>query len=105
MQINLLEARTCLSRLVAAAECGEEVILARSGKPVAKIVPYEAPRVKPPGSMRGRIKVLPDRIVPRRMPMLPSCLKHRPGLTPLFCSGIDGWEPFCGSCLSQSVER
>lgn len=64
MQINLLEARTCLSRLVAAAECGEEVILARSGKPVAKIVPYEAPRVKPPGSMRGRIKVLPDRDSP-----------------------------------------
>ena len=42
--------------LVAAAERGEDAILARDGKPVARIVRYHAPKVKPPGSMRGRVK-------------------------------------------------
>ncbi|MBI5107762.1 MAG: type II toxin-antitoxin system prevent-host-death family antitoxin [Rhodocyclales bacterium] len=60
MQVNMLEAKNALSRLVAAAERGEDVILARDGKPVAKIVRYQAPKVKPPGSMRGRIKASPD---------------------------------------------
>lgn len=60
MQVNMLEAKNNLSRLVAAAEAGEEVILARDGKPVAKIVRFEAPKVKPPGSMRGRVQISPD---------------------------------------------
>lgn len=60
MQVNMLEAKNSLSRLVAAAERGEEIILARDGKPVAKIVPYELPKVKPPGSMKGRIQLSPD---------------------------------------------
>lgn len=60
MQVNMLEAKNALSRLVAAAERGEEVVLARDGKPVARLVRYEAPKVKPPGSMRGRISAAPD---------------------------------------------
>jgi antitoxin (DNA-binding transcriptional repressor) of toxin-antitoxin stability system len=56
----MLEAKNSLSRLVAAAERGEEVVLARDGKPVAKIVRLDLPKVSPPGSMRGRIKVTPD---------------------------------------------
>lgn len=60
MQVNLLEAKNALSRLVVAAERGEAVILARGGKPVVRLVRYEAPKVKPPGSMKGRIKVSPD---------------------------------------------
>ncbi len=44
MQVNMLEAKNALSRLVAAAERGEDVILARDGKPVARItVGYQAP--------------------------------------------------------------
>ena len=60
MQISMSEAGKCLSSLVAAAERGEDVILARNGKPVARIVRYQAQKIKPPGSMRGRIKVSPD---------------------------------------------
>ena len=41
MQFNMLDAKTKLSSLVAAAEQGEEVIPARDGVPVAKIVKYD----------------------------------------------------------------
>lgn len=44
MTVNMHEAKTHLSRLVAAALAGEEVILARDGEAVARIVPLEAPR-------------------------------------------------------------
>jgi prevent-host-death family protein len=60
MQVNMLEAKNSLSRLVAAAERGEDVILARDGKPVAKIVRYQAPKVKPPGAWKGKVKVSRD---------------------------------------------
>ncbi len=59
MQVNMLEAKNALSRLVAAAERGEDVILARDGKPVAKIVRYQSPKVKPPGAWKGKVKVSP----------------------------------------------
>jgi prevent-host-death family protein len=60
MQVNMLEAKNALSRLVAAAERGEDVILARDGKPVAKIVRYDIPKVKPPGAWKGKVKVSPN---------------------------------------------
>jgi antitoxin (DNA-binding transcriptional repressor) of toxin-antitoxin stability system len=56
----MLEAKNSLSRLVAAAERGEEVVLARDGKPVAKIVRFELPKVKPPGSWKGKVELSPD---------------------------------------------
>lgn len=40
MTINVHEAKTRLSQLLIAVERGEEVIIARSGMPVAKLVPY-----------------------------------------------------------------
>ena len=46
MQVNVLEAKTQLSKLLDAALAGEEVIIARAGRPVARLVPLgEAPRV------------------------------------------------------------
>ena len=57
------EAKTQLSRLVHEAEAGEEVVVRRGKKPVARIVAIPdsvgAPRRKP-GSMRGRIKMRDD---------------------------------------------
>lgn len=43
--VNMLEAKSSLSKLVAAIESGDEteVILARNGRPVARIVPLAAP--------------------------------------------------------------
>jgi prevent-host-death family protein len=60
MQVNMLDAKNALSRLVAAAERGEEVLLARDGKPVARLLRYQAPKVKPPGAWRGKVKISPD---------------------------------------------
>ncbi|MGI9047276.1 MAG: type II toxin-antitoxin system Phd/YefM family antitoxin [Burkholderiales bacterium] len=50
MQVNMLDAKNRLSSLVVAAEQGEEIILARGGIPVARIIKYEKPKVKPPGA-------------------------------------------------------
>ena len=55
--VNVHEAKTHLSRLLADAEAGKDVVIARNGKPVAKLVPY-APKGKPVfGSMKGLIEL------------------------------------------------
>lgn len=60
MQVNMLDAKNRLSSLIAAAEQGEEVLIARNGVPVAKIVKYEAPRVQPPGAWKGKVEYSRD---------------------------------------------
>jgi prevent-host-death family protein len=60
--VNIHEAKTHLSRLVERAANGEEVIIAKSGKPVAKLVPIEKPAVDTSrrlGGLEGRF-VIPD---------------------------------------------
>ncbi len=59
--VNIHEAKTHLSRLVQRVETGEEVVIARAGRPVARLVPYRvrtSPRV--PGQWRGRVRIAPD---------------------------------------------
>jgi antitoxin (DNA-binding transcriptional repressor) of toxin-antitoxin stability system len=53
MQVDVNVAGKTLSSLVAAAERGEDVILVRDGKPVAKLLRYQAPKVNPPGAWKG----------------------------------------------------
>lgn len=60
MQINIAEAKSCLSDLIAAAEHNEEVIIARNGIPIAKIVKYSKPKVAPPGAWQSRIAYADD---------------------------------------------
>jgi prevent-host-death family protein len=61
MQVNMHEAKTRLSRLVQAALEGEEVVIARGGKPVARITKYTGTRTRRrPGSLRGRIRFARD---------------------------------------------
>jgi antitoxin (DNA-binding transcriptional repressor) of toxin-antitoxin stability system len=57
MQVNMQDAKSRLSSLVAAAEQGEEVILARDGVAVAKVVKYSKPKAQPPGAWRGLVPV------------------------------------------------
>jgi prevent-host-death family protein len=58
---NISEAKAELSALIAMVQQGDEVILAKSGKPVAKIVPYGgAGQSRIPGSMEGEIWMAPD---------------------------------------------
>jgi prevent-host-death family protein len=55
--VNVHEAKTRLSQLIAEAETGGEVVIARNGKPVARLVPYAgAPAVRRFGALRGRIE-------------------------------------------------
>lgn len=43
MTVNIHEAKTQLSRLLSLVEGGEEVVIARNGKPIARLEPYSAP--------------------------------------------------------------
>ena len=55
--VNVHEAKTNLSRLLAQVEAGEEVIIARNGKPVARLVSCK-PKGKPkPGVLKGLIHI------------------------------------------------
>jgi prevent-host-death family protein len=53
MQVNMLEAKTQLSKLVEAALRGEEVVIANRGKPVVKLVKAEAPPKRRWGAWEG----------------------------------------------------
>jgi prevent-host-death family protein len=59
--IDVHEARSQLLELIKEAAAGEEVVIASAGRPVAKIVAYEAssePRA--PGLLAGQIEIAPD---------------------------------------------
>jgi prevent-host-death family protein len=59
--INIHAAKTHLSRLVDQAVAGEEIIISRAGKPVARLVPLAAPRTsRRLGVLTGRLKVHRD---------------------------------------------
>ncbi len=61
--INIHDAKTRFSRLVARAARGEEIVIARAGHPVAKLVAYRAgseQRIAAPGAMRGKIWTADD---------------------------------------------
>ncbi len=53
--VNVHEAKTNLSRLLAQVEAGEDVVIARNGKPVARLVGYERKGKRGFGSWKGRI--------------------------------------------------
>lgn len=53
--VNLHEARTHLSELVSAAAAGDEIIIAKSGKPLAMLVPLKKPEPRKPGLAKGRL--------------------------------------------------
>lgn len=58
--INIHEAKTRFSRLVERVSGGEEIIIARAGKPVARLVPLERRPPRRLGRMKGRIWIAPD---------------------------------------------
>jgi prevent-host-death family protein len=58
-QVTIHEAKTHLSRLIQAVEEGEEITIARAGRPVARLVPTEQRRERrKPGWAKGKIKIL-----------------------------------------------
>ncbi len=64
--VNVHEAKTHLSRLLEQVHAGQEIVIAKAGKPYARLVPLEVqPPVRQPGRLRGRLtdaffKPLPD---------------------------------------------
>ena len=55
--VNIHEAKTHLSRLLAQVEAGEEIIIARNGTPVAQLVCYKKRGKRQPGAWKGLIEL------------------------------------------------
>ena len=68
MEVNVHHAKTHLSKLIAAVESGEEVIIARAGKPAVKLVivspPVRKSRKHLRGSGIGKLWIAPDAFSP-----------------------------------------
>ena len=59
--VKIHEAKTNLSRLLAAVESGDEVVVQRGNTPIAKIVAYSPPAGKRQlGTLKGKIWMSPD---------------------------------------------
>lgn len=54
--VNIHEAKTHLSRLLERVQAGEEITIAKAGKPIARLTPIQAPpRKRVPGMDKGRV--------------------------------------------------
>jgi len=58
--VSVHEAKTHLSRLLQRVEAGEEVVIARGGEPVARLVPIRPKVPRIPGRLKGSVKVGDD---------------------------------------------
>ena len=59
--INVHEAKTGFSKLLKRVQLGEEIVIAKAGKPVARLVPLaEGAAVRKPGSAKGLISLSAD---------------------------------------------
>jgi prevent-host-death family protein len=81
--VNIHQAKTHLSRLLEAAARGEEVIIAKAGKPILRLVPIEKP-MRGPGALKGTFIIddaffepLPDDLLDL-MGMVPSTIPSVP---------------------------
>ena len=73
--VNIHDAKTRLSRLLEQVQAGEDVVIAKSGTPIVRLVPYTPTRhkIQPPGAMAGEIWIADDFDAP--MDGLFDCLK------------------------------
>jgi prevent-host-death family protein len=60
--VNVHEAKTQLSKLLERVQSGEEVVIAKAGTPIARLVQYAPPKrnIAPPGAMKGEIWIADD---------------------------------------------
>lgn len=60
-QVNIHEAKSRLSNLIARAEMGEEIVIARANKPVVRLVPVRKIRVQRKlGEAKGKVIISPN---------------------------------------------
>jgi prevent-host-death family protein len=60
MQVNVYEAKTQLSRLLERVERGEEIVIARAGRPVARLVAFAPTSGRRAGGWQGQWRLDPD---------------------------------------------
>jgi len=59
--VNIHEAKTNLSRLLRRVSAGEEIVIAKAGRPIARLVPVmQKPARRVPGSAAGQVIIVPD---------------------------------------------
>ncbi len=60
--VNVHDAKTRLSKLLEQVQSGEDVVIAKAGRPIARLVPYTPPKQKivSPGAMKGEIWIDED---------------------------------------------
>lgn len=59
--INIHDAKTHFSKLVEAVSQGDEIVIARAGKPAAKLVPIDTEKtIRQPGALKGKIDIADD---------------------------------------------
>lgn len=72
IQVNIHEAKTHLSRLIQRVLGGEEVIIARAGKPAVKLMAVQGAIDRRPGTAKGQVEMAPD----FDAPLPPEILTH-----------------------------
>jgi prevent-host-death family protein len=61
LKVNIHEAKTHLSKLLARVMGGEEIVIAKAGKPVARLVPYDSrPSKRTAGTASGKLRMAAD---------------------------------------------
>jgi prevent-host-death family protein len=61
LKINIHDAKTQFSRLLTRVSEGEEVIIAKAGKPIARLIPIGTkPKKRIPGSAKGKVVITKD---------------------------------------------
>ena len=59
--VNIHEAKTHFSKLLTRVQAGEEITIAKAGKPVARLVPIRPERrERRPGTAKGKVWIAPD---------------------------------------------
>jgi prevent-host-death family protein len=59
--VNVYDAKTNFSRLLARVEGGDEIVISRHGRPVARLIAYRPDRtVRRPGVWQGRVRIAAD---------------------------------------------
>lgn len=60
MTVNMHEAKTNLSKLIMLLEKGEDIIIAKAGNPIAKLVSYIPSQKRIPNQLKGKVKFHDD---------------------------------------------
>jgi prevent-host-death family protein len=58
--VNIHEAKTQFSRLLKRVAAGQEIVIARAGHPVARLIPFRQPGTRELGMDAGRVKIAED---------------------------------------------